>query len=211
MAIWRKTRLESPVGPPFEAEETPDGKDDASTNEKEGEAEDAGWPTISPLRSVILTINLTLTMTLSTLLFPWLISPLPVCNTDSLPCRCACSCVLPDERDSHLIMMALSDPQVLSAQAIVVCLPSMSTDLNIAPSDQQWLISAYSLAFGCFLLLFGRLSDLYGHKYVFLAGVTWYAIWCIACALAKDVVSICLFRAFQGMGAAASVVSFFHP
>lgn len=48
----------------------------------------------------------------------------------------------------------------MNVQAVVISLPSIAAELNIRDGDLQWLVSSYSLTFGCFLLLAGRLSDL---------------------------------------------------
>jgi hypothetical protein len=89
----------------------------------------------------------------------------------------------------------------------VIALPTIGHELDIKDADLQWLVSAYSLTFGCFLLLAGRLSDLYGHKRVFLVGMAWFSVWSIGCGLAKNEISIVIMRALQGMGGAASIVS----
>ena len=52
----------------------------------------------------------------------------------------------------------------LSNQASVIILPTIGRDLDIPAPRQQWIVSSYSLAFGCFLLLWGRLADVYGKR-----------------------------------------------
>jgi len=84
-------------------------------------------------------------------------------------------------------------------------LPRLGQDLNIDDSQLQWLISSYALTSGCFLLLFGRLADLYGRKLVFIIGTVWYTAWSIGCGFARSEISIDLMRGFQGMGSAAIV------
>ncbi|KZV97649.1 MFS general substrate transporter, partial [Exidia glandulosa HHB12029] len=54
-----------------------------------------------------------------------------------------------------------------------ISLPIIAADLNIPQARLQWLVSAYSLSAGCFLLLLGRVADLYGRKRVFLSGIAW--------------------------------------
>jgi len=58
----------------------------------------------------------------------------------------------------------------LSNQAVVIILPTIGRDLNIPAARQQWIVSAYSLTFGCFLLLWGRIADVIGKKKVFIWG-----------------------------------------
>jgi MFS family permease len=71
----------------------------------------------------------------------------------------------------------------------------------------QWLISAYTFTFGGFLLLAGVLSDRYGRKTVFCAGILWVSIWTLADGFANSFVQLAIFRALQGMGAAMTVPS----
>ena len=59
---------------------------------------------------------------------------------------------------------------VLDATIVNVALPSIQTDLKLAETDLQWIVNAYTLIFGGFLLLGGRAGDLIGRKRVFLAG-----------------------------------------
>ena len=60
---------------------------------------------------------------------------------------------------------------VLDATVVNVALPSIQNDLDMSESDLQWVVNAYTLVFGGFLLLGGRAGDLIGRKRVFLAGV----------------------------------------
>lgn len=78
---------------------------------------------------------------------------------------------------------------------------------GISNENLQWLVTSYSLTFGCFLLLAGRISDLYGHKIVYLVGTSWFSIWALGCGFAPSEISLDIMRAFQGMGAAASIPS----
>src|SRR5688500_20406124 len=60
---------------------------------------------------------------------------------------------------------------VLDATIVNVALPSIQADLNMAEGDLQWIVNAYTLTFGGFLLLGGRAGDLLGRKRVFLVGI----------------------------------------
>lgn len=64
----------------------------------------------------------------------------------------------------------------LTVQAVVIVLPTIGKALNIPVARQQWIVSAYSLSFGCFLLLWGRLADVYGKRLIFILGSLWVAI-----------------------------------
>src|SRR5690242_3175737 len=64
---------------------------------------------------------------------------------------------------------------VLDVTIVNIALPSAQHDLGFSDSDRQWVVTAYSLAFGSLLLLGGRLADLMGRKLVFLIGVAGFA------------------------------------
>lgn len=67
--------------------------------------------------------------------------------------------------------------------------------------------SAYSLAYGAFLLLGGRLGDLFGHRNIYILGVTWFSIWSIVNGFSHSPVMLSISRALQGMGAGFTVPS----
>ncbi|QRW23568.1 major facilitator superfamily transporter [Rhizoctonia solani] len=96
---------------------------------------------------------------------------------------------------------------IMSGASISIALPEIGKDLGISQADLQWLVSAYSLTSGCFLLLFGRLADLFGRKKAFLLGNVWFLAWAIGCGFAPDAISLDVMRALQGMGAAATIPS----
>ncbi|CAE6413972.1 unnamed protein product [Rhizoctonia solani] len=96
---------------------------------------------------------------------------------------------------------------IMSGASISIALPDIGKDLGISQANLQWLITSYSLTSGCFLLLFGRLADLFGRKKVFLIGNSWFLVWAIGCGFAPNAISLDVMRAFQGMGAAAAVPS----
>jgi MFS family permease len=95
--------------------------------------------------------------------------------------------------------------QTLAVQSTVIILPSISQSLGIPGERQQWVISAYYLTFGCFLLLWGRLADLFGRRLVFLVGSAWLTVATIVVPFAPHEIVLDLFRGFQGLGAAANV------
>jgi MFS family permease len=66
-------------------------------------------------------------------------------------------------------------------------------------------VSSYSLTFGCFLLLWGRLADVYGKKLVFIIGSTWFSITALIMPFVPHEIPLDLLRALQGLGAAATV------
>jgi EmrB/QacA subfamily drug resistance transporter len=92
---------------------------------------------------------------------------------------------------------------VLDVAIVNVALPSIQTDLHFSQENLQWVISAYALVFGGFLLLGGRLADLLGRKRVFMVGLVVFSIGSLMCGLAWSEESLIAFRALQGLGAAA--------
>lgn len=95
--------------------------------------------------------------------------------------------------------------QTLSGQAVVIVLPTIGRDLGIPDSRQQWIVSAYNLAFGCFLLLWGRIADLYGKRKIFVLGSAWVAVCTAVNPVLPNEIAFDLFRGLQGLGAAANV------
>ncbi|KAL1869346.1 hypothetical protein Daus18300_005558 [Diaporthe australafricana] len=93
----------------------------------------------------------------------------------------------------------------LSGQAVVIILPTIGHDIGIPDSRQQWVVSAYALAFGCFLLLWGRIADIYGKRKIFVLGSAWVAITLAVNPVIPNEIAFDLFRGFQGLGAAANV------
>lgn len=91
---------------------------------------------------------------------------------------------------------------VLDVNAVIVALPVVGRDLGFAPQDLQWVITAYVLFFGGFLLLAGRLSDLYGRRRMFVVGLAVFTVSSLACGLAGSPLALVAFRAIQGLGAA---------
>jgi EmrB/QacA subfamily drug resistance transporter len=91
---------------------------------------------------------------------------------------------------------------VLDIAIVNVALPSIQVDLGFSQENLQWVISAYALTFGGFLLLGGRAADLLGRRRVFLVGLVVFAAGSIFAGLAFDDVSLIGARAVQGLGAA---------
>jgi EmrB/QacA subfamily drug resistance transporter len=92
----------------------------------------------------------------------------------------------------------------LDSSIVNVALPSIQRDLHFSPSNLTWVVDAYLIAFGSFLLLAGRLGDLLGRKKVFLSGVALFTTSSVVCALAQNQAMLITARFFQGMGGAIS-------
>jgi EmrB/QacA subfamily drug resistance transporter len=109
------------------------------------------------------------------------------------------------ERRRWLALALLSAVQfmvVLDIAIVNVALPSIKVDLGFSQENLQWVISAYALVFGGFLLLGGRAADLVGRRRMFLVGVTVFTLASLLAGLAWSEASLIGARAFQGLGAA---------
>jgi EmrB/QacA subfamily drug resistance transporter len=91
---------------------------------------------------------------------------------------------------------------VLDIAIVNVALPSIKLDLGFSQSDLQWVISAYALVFGGFLLLGGRAADMLGRRRIFLGGIVVFTVASLLAGLAWSEQSLIAARAFQGLGAA---------
>ena len=91
---------------------------------------------------------------------------------------------------------------ILDIAIVTVALPSIGTDLNFASADLSWVINAYALTFGGFLLLGGRMSDLIGRRRMFMAGLIIFTAASLAGALAQSALWLVIARGTQGLGAA---------
>jgi EmrB/QacA subfamily drug resistance transporter len=92
----------------------------------------------------------------------------------------------------------------LDSSIVNVALPSIQRSLHFSQSSLTWVVDAYLIAFGSFLLLAGRLGDLLGRKKVFLSGVALFTTSSLVCALAQNQAMLITARFFQGMGGAIS-------
>src|SRR5438093_4392134 len=75
---------------------------------------------------------------------------------------------------------------VLDVAIVNVAIPSIQTDLGISEQTVQWIITAYAITFGGFLLLGGRSADLLGRRLVFLFGLTLFTVASLTCGLANS-------------------------
>ncbi|HTT86561.1 MAG TPA: MFS transporter [Acidimicrobiales bacterium] len=91
---------------------------------------------------------------------------------------------------------------VLDLSIVNVALPSMQRDLGFSTPGLQWVVNAYALAFGGFLLLGGRAADLFGRRRIFMSGLVLFAGASLVCGIAPDQAMLVGARALQGLGAA---------
>jgi MFS family permease len=102
-----------------------------------------------------------------------------------------------------LVLVCLAQFMViLDATIVNVALPSIQADLGLSESSLQWIVNAYALLFGGFLLLGGRAGDLIGRKRVFLAGLVLFTAASFVCGIANGETMLIVSRGIQGLGAA---------
>ena len=107
------------------------------------------------------------------------------------------------KRFRALFFLALAQLMVvLDASVIIVALPSAQRTLHISVADRQWVVTAYTLAFGSLLLLGGRIADYVGRKRMFLIGLVGFALASALGGLAQDSAMLFSSRALQGAFAA---------
>src|SRR4051812_13489476 len=102
-----------------------------------------------------------------------------------------------------LYVLCLGDLMIVLDTTIVnVALPSIRTDLGFSQTSLAWVVNAYILTYGGFMLLGGRLGDLYGHRRLFLAGLGIFALASLACGISTSQGPLVAARAVQGVGGA---------
>jgi EmrB/QacA subfamily drug resistance transporter len=102
-----------------------------------------------------------------------------------------------------LVVLCLGDLMIVLDTTIVnVALPSIREDLGFSQTSLAWVVNAYLLTFGGFLLLGGRLGDLYGHRRLFLAGVALFTLASVVCGASTTQGMLVGARAVQGLGGA---------
>ncbi|KAJ5698568.1 hypothetical protein N7462_000573 [Penicillium macrosclerotiorum] len=109
-----------------------------------------------------------------------------------------------------LILLVTSGSQFLDNVFMTssnMALASIQEEFGISSTDLQWMISAYTLTFGGFLLLAGALSDRYGRKKILCLGLAWLSVWTLAIGFGQSFIQLTVFRGIQGIGAAMTVPS----
>jgi EmrB/QacA subfamily drug resistance transporter len=93
---------------------------------------------------------------------------------------------------------------VLDVTIVNVALPSIREDLGFSATSLAWVVNAYLLTYGGFLLLGGRLGDLFGHRRLFLSGITLFTLASLVCGLSTTQGVLVVARAVQGLGGAVA-------
>ena len=110
---------------------------------------------------------------------------------------------LAQQRWSALVLLCLGELMIVLDTTIVnVALPSIQADLKFSETALVWVVNAYMLSYSGFLLLGGRLGDLYGHRRLFLAGIVLFTLASLACGLSTTQWMLIAARAVQGLGGA---------
>ncbi len=91
---------------------------------------------------------------------------------------------------------------VLDTTIVNVALPSIRQDLGFSQTSLAWVVNGYMLTFGGFLLLGGRLGDLYGHRRLFMTGISLFSVASLTCGLASTQAMLVGARVIQGLGGA---------
>jgi MFS transporter, DHA2 family, methylenomycin A resistance protein len=106
----------------------------------------------------------------------------------------------------HITLAAMCVAQVmimLDMTIVNVALPSIQSELDVPPTNLEWIVNAYTLALAALILVGGVLGDRYGRKRVFLIGLGVFTLGSLGCALSPDDPELIVLRAMQGVGAAA--------
>ena len=109
------------------------------------------------------------------------------------------------DRHSWFVLLLLCTAQfmvVLDFSIVNVALPAIQRDLGFTTQNLQWIITAYSLTFGGFLLLGGRMGDLFGRRRLFMVGLVLFAVASFLGGVAQSALWLIIARAVQGLGAA---------
>src|SRR5882757_9163451 len=91
---------------------------------------------------------------------------------------------------------------ILDVSIVNVALPSIKDSLGFSTNGLQWVLNAYTLTFAGFLLLGGRMADLYGRRRLFLIGIVLFSVTSLLGGLAQTGSQLITARAFQGVGGA---------
>src|SRR5215208_5024347 len=102
-----------------------------------------------------------------------------------------------------LYALCIGDLMIVVDMTIVnVALPSIRNDLGFTETSLAWVVNAYILIYGGFMLLSGRLGDLFGHRRLFLGGLVLFALASLGCGISTSQGPLVAARALQGIGGA---------
>ena len=107
------------------------------------------------------------------------------------------------------IVIAAYFLDVIDASIVTVALPSIQKAFAVSTADLQWVYGAYAITIAGFLMLMGRAGDVFGQKKIFLAGLVIFVVSSFVGGLAPSLLTLVVFRAIQGIGAAMTTVTAF--
>src|SRR5258707_264300 len=110
--------------------------------------------------------------------------------------------VRPSRWAALALIVAAQFMVVVDMSIVNVALATIKNDLHFSQASLQWVVTAYAIVFGGFLLLGGRLADLIGRRRVFLAGIALFTLGSVLSGLAWSAGSLVVFRGLQGLGGA---------
>lgn len=105
--------------------------------------------------------------------------------------------VSPSKCISYDDFLANPDRQEYFVSGFTVILPTLTRELDIPSSSATWPASAFSLVVASFLLIFGRLGDMYGGYPVYVAGLVWLTVWSLVAGFSTNQIMLCICRALQ--------------
>ncbi|KAG6852715.1 hypothetical protein C0991_009625 [Blastosporella zonata] len=111
---------------------------------------------------------------------------------------------------AYFLLLLFSTAQLLDIVNVttpVIALPQIARDLHLAAAESQWVVNAYTLTFGAFLLTGGRLSAVYGPKVLFITGFTAVGLGSIINGFAVNGPMLFVIRALQGIGMYSRLLS----
>ena len=109
----------------------------------------------------------------------------------------------PRAKNLALALLAMTQfVVVIDASIVNIALPSIGRALHFSQADLSWVVNAYTLTFGGFLLLGGRMADLLGRRRMFMIGLVLFSLASLAGGLAQSEAWLIVARAVQGLGAA---------
>ncbi|KAF9916074.1 hypothetical protein FBU30_001554 [Linnemannia zychae] len=103
------------------------------------------------------------------------------------------------------IVSAAQFIDVVNGASVSVAILPIAQDLKFTVTQVLWIINAYTITFAGLLVVSGRLGDLFGHRRMFMFGLLWFSIWALVVSFSVSPLMFILARAFQGMGAAATI------
>ncbi|KAF4628704.1 hypothetical protein G7Y89_g9451 [Cudoniella acicularis] len=115
-----------------------------------------------------------------------------------------------EKKNPHVILAVICSAiflDLVNLSAVTIALPTLQQEFGVKTGDLQWVISAYALTFGAFLMLGGRGGDMFGHRPILLFGMSFFALFTFVSALTPSFIGLIIARAFQGIGAAFTIPS----